>query len=109
MDIEVGGMKLRVLNNIETEFEVCEGLNLLGRSCEDTDCNVLDLSPLDLEEKVSRRHAMIERNGDILQIWDLGSLNGTFLNQGEKLQPDRQYTLNSGDKIIVGKTAFVLE
>jgi pSer/pThr/pTyr-binding forkhead associated (FHA) protein len=52
---------------------------------------------------VSRRHAAI-RSGDDnnLDIWDLGSSNGTFLN-GQRLSAHRPYRLRDGDELRLGQ------
>jgi pSer/pThr/pTyr-binding forkhead associated (FHA) protein len=52
---------------------------------------------------VSRRHAAI-RFGDeqILNLWDLGSSNGTYLN-GERLNAHRPYRLHDGDELRLGQ------
>ncbi len=52
---------------------------------------------------VSRRHAAI-RPGDSnrLDVWDLGSGNGTFLN-GLRLSSHRPYRLRDGDEIRLGQ------
>lgn len=48
---------------------------------------------------VSRSHAVIERNGSTFALNDLGSLNGTYINnQSLKTSP-----LSSGDEIQIGK------
>lgn len=48
---------------------------------------------------VSRSHAVIERNGSTFALNDLGSLNGTYINnQSLKSSP-----LNCGDEIQIGK------
>jgi pSer/pThr/pTyr-binding forkhead associated (FHA) protein len=48
---------------------------------------------------VSRSHAVIERNGSGFALNDLGSLNGTYINnQSLKTSP-----LTSGDEIQIGK------
>jgi pSer/pThr/pTyr-binding forkhead associated (FHA) protein len=48
---------------------------------------------------VSRSHAVIERNGSAFALNDLGSLNGTYINnQSLKTSP-----LVSGDEIQIGK------
>jgi predicted component of type VI protein secretion system len=52
---------------------------------------------------VSRRHAAI-RFGDeqVLNLWDLGSSNGTYLN-GERLNAHRPYRLHDGDELRLGQ------
>jgi len=48
---------------------------------------------------VSRSHAVIERNGSVFSLNDLGSLNGTYINnQSLKTAP-----LTCGDEIQIGK------
>jgi pSer/pThr/pTyr-binding forkhead associated (FHA) protein len=48
---------------------------------------------------VSRSHAVIERNGSAFSLNDLGSLNGTYINnQSLKAAP-----LTCGDEIQIGK------
>ena len=53
-----------------------------------------------LDENVSRRHAMInEREPGEFWLVDLGSSNGTYLNDRRVTQPAR---LNDGDRISIG-------
>jgi adenylate cyclase len=54
--------------------------------------------------KVSREHAIIHIQDDF-QFWliDLGSLNGTFLNDQRVLQPTR---LHNGDRIVIAGATF---
>jgi hypothetical protein len=52
---------------------------------------------------VSRRHAAIRRSSDThLDLWDLGSSNGTYLN-GNKLVSYRPNRLHDGDEIRLGQ------
>lgn len=52
---------------------------------------------------VSRRHAAIRfGDDDTLNLWDLGSSNGTFLN-GTRLNAHRPYPLHDGDEIRLGQ------
>lgn len=48
---------------------------------------------------VSRKHAAIEVEGGVFTLQDLGSLNGTYLNN----QSISKSALNTGDEIQVGK------
>lgn len=64
----------------------------------------VDLDGVDLETKVSRRHARIFQQGKQYWIEDLGSLNGTVINRQHRLQRGQPYLLKDGDEIIVGKT-----
>lgn len=54
---------------------------------------------------LSRRHAILKRDGDSLYLVDLGSRNGTLLN-GQKLSPDEPQQLRDGDEIRLGNLTF---
>lgn len=55
---------------------------------------------------VSRRHSQIKRSNDgHLELFDLGSSNGTFLN-GERLEAHYPYRLRDGDKIALGQISI---
>jgi hypothetical protein len=51
---------------------------------------------------VSRRHAIIRLNNKRLEIYDLGSSNGTSVN-GVRLAPHQPYPLRDGDEVALGK------
>ncbi len=50
---------------------------------------------------VSRKHVAITKDGNLLQIEDLGSTNGTYLN-GMKLYPHQPRMLRDGDELCLG-------
>src|SRR5712691_4693056 len=52
---------------------------------------------------VSRRHCVIEKEGDRFHIRDLDSRNGTFVNG----TPVKKRFLEHGDQIEIGKSVFV--
>lgn len=63
----------------------------------------IDMTPYGaLEKGVSRIHAAIERNEDVLTLVDMGSSNGTHLN-GQRLVPDSPRVLRDGDEVRFGK------
>lgn len=64
----------------------------------------IDLTPFaGYRMGVSRRHAAIRHGEDkSLDIWDLGSSNGTFLN-GQRLSAHRPYRLHDGDELRLGQ------
>ena len=57
-------------------------------------------------EVVSRVHAVIRRNGDQYSVEDLGSANGTYVNDAV-LKSGTQYQLSTGDRICLGKGDLV--
>jgi hypothetical protein len=67
----------------------------------------LDMTPFaGYRMGVSRRHAAIRlAEGTFLDLWDLGSSNGTFLN-GTRLVAYRPYRLRDGDEIRLGQMAI---
>jgi DNA-binding NtrC family response regulator/pSer/pThr/pTyr-binding forkhead associated (FHA) protein len=50
-------------------------------------------------EKVSRMHARVRRTGEVIEVEDLGSRNGTRVN-GEKV--DGVHKLDTGDEVVIG-------
>ena len=66
----------------------------------------VDLGPYNAFSKgVSSLHASIFRSDECLNISDLGSLNGTYLNR-ECLTPHMGYALHNGDLIYLGQMAM---
>jgi hypothetical protein len=55
-----------------------------------------------LEPAVSRRHALVQVDGERVTITDLGSSSGTKIN-GARLTPDLPSTLESGDFMQLGR------
>jgi pSer/pThr/pTyr-binding forkhead associated (FHA) protein len=63
----------------------------------------IDLTPYEAySQGVSRLHATIKIMKDRVSVTDLGSSNGTRINQ-TKLSPNKEYKLNHGDVISLGK------
>jgi pSer/pThr/pTyr-binding forkhead associated (FHA) protein len=58
--------------------------------------------PLNFDEAVSHRHALLQRGGDgSLALRDIGAANGTRLN-GKDVEPMVDYPLRDGDEIALG-------
>jgi type VI secretion system FHA domain protein len=55
----------------------------------------------DVEKRVSSRHARIDRGRECYELVDLGSTNGTFLND-KKVRANTNVPLKNGDQILVG-------
>jgi pSer/pThr/pTyr-binding forkhead associated (FHA) protein len=79
---------------------------LAGRQVEVTAMLVLGRQAADLpidDPEVSRRHAALRPADDGLEIEDLGSLNGTWVN-GTRIQG--AVRLEAGDRVQLGDTSF---
>lgn len=82
---------------LDRVLPLTEGDNLIGR---DPDCDVwLDVAG------VSRRHARVRVEGDVVTIEDLGSKNGTFVNDAA-IQGARP--IADGERVRVGPVALDL-
>ena len=63
----------------------------------------IDIAPYNaLKNGVSRRHAILTAKDNRVTICDLGSSNGTYINQ-KRLKPDQPYRLRDGDLLHLGK------
>ena len=92
---------------LDASFNLQRDSNLLGRT--DPLSNIfpeVDLSRFDPHTKVSRRHARIWRDGDVYKVEDLGSVNGTVINDIIRLEPRQPRPLDSGDRIKLGETTL---
>jgi serine/threonine protein kinase len=92
---------------LDASFILQKDSNLVGRT--DPHSNIfpeIDLSRFDPETKVSRRHARIWSEGETFLVEDLGSVNGTVINDSVRLAPRQPRVLDSGDKIRVGETTL---
>ncbi|MEK6335803.1 MAG: protein kinase [Acidobacteriota bacterium] len=92
---------------LDASFLLQKDSNLVGRT--DPLSNIfpeVDLSRFDPQTKVSRRHARIWREGDAFLVEDLGSVNGTVINDIIRLEPRQPRALDSGDRIKMGETTL---
>jgi pSer/pThr/pTyr-binding forkhead associated (FHA) protein len=82
---------------------------VIGRRVGATSEGLLDLSPKGgYHLGLSRRHAIIRRAERGYELMDLGSVNGTWLND-ERLVPHKAYHLPSGSHLRLGRMRlFVL-
>lgn len=66
----------------------------------------LDLGQYEQDTKtVSRQHAVIRLEDDQMMLYDLGSRNGTFVNE-KLVSPDVPNVLHDGDVIRVGQVVL---
>jgi predicted component of type VI protein secretion system len=87
----------------------CTDGPLAGHRVEVTETLVLGRQAADLvidDPQVSRRHAALRPAGDALEVEDLGSRNGTWVNGTRIDGPTR---LAPGDRVRVGDTTFEVE
>lgn len=96
----LAAMDKEVLPSIEVVTGVAEGKKFILE--EDFDEGIVGRDPgadFPIEEYViSRRHAKIEKRDDGLYIKDIGSKNGTYLNN----KPIQEARLQDGDRIGLG-------
>jgi len=78
--------------------ELDRALLVLGRDAKVADLRIDDAT-------VSRRHALVEVEGERVRITDLGSTTGTKIN-GARLQPDVPSTLEPGDFVHLGRAVL---
>ena len=90
--------RLRVVSgpNAGQTVDVDEEI-VIGR--EDTDLAIDD-------EEMSKRHAVVRRHANRLQVEDLGSTNGTFVDGTRIAEPT---LLGGGAEIKLGTTVLVVE
>ncbi|MBN1204901.1 MAG: FHA domain-containing protein [Myxococcaceae bacterium] len=74
-----------------------EGISCIGRTEDNTFWS--------LHASISRRHAQLEREGERVMLIDLGSKNGTFVNE-ERIE---RHELRSGDTFRCGEISFRIE
>ncbi len=90
--------RLRIVSGpLEGQTVEVEGELVIGR--EDTDLEIGDLD-------MSRRHAVVRRVANRLQVEDLGSSNGTFVDGARIEEPTM---CGGGAEIRMGTTVLVVE
>lgn len=100
------GLMLEVtIGRRTTELRMTDGEMLIGRA--DTARGVVPAIDLTADDAVSRRHAKIVGRGGSYFLSDLGSTNGTKINN-RWLEPNREVPLAPGDRIEVGALTTIL-
>ena len=91
-----------ILISESKSFPVNQKFTLIGRRDQQSgNFPEIDLSSLDKDARVSRRHAQIIIDNGSYILRDLGSKNGTFVN-GHKITSDTRNELITGDLIRFG-------
>jgi pSer/pThr/pTyr-binding forkhead associated (FHA) protein len=96
LPVDAASLVVRTGEQVGASLPLDQALVRLGRS---PDSEI----PLD-DITVSRRHAEIRRDGDRYVVSDVGSLNGTYVNQQ---RIDDPVELQHGDELQVGKFRLV--
>ncbi len=66
----------------------------------------IDLTPVDTNRSVSRRHAKIIRTGDDYHVLEeVGTVNGTYVNE-QRIPTGVPVTIHNGDLLKIGLIAF---
>jgi len=73
---------------------------IIGRS---SDCDIVVLDP---KKRVSRRHALVRQENGVILIKDLGSLNGTYVND-IKISSSDFIRINPSDKVTLSTDYIV--
>jgi hypothetical protein len=81
---------------------------VVGRKVGTTSEQLLDLAPFGAYSLgLSRRHVMVRRTRDGYELLDLGSVNGTWLDE-ERLIPHKSYPLPSGSHLRLGRMRLLI-
>jgi pSer/pThr/pTyr-binding forkhead associated (FHA) protein len=84
-------------NGERRDFTLAGARTVIGRN---EDCDIRIPLP-----EVSRRHVELLETGDGLLLHDLGSANGTYVNN----QRAQRHRLSPGDHLIVGPVVFTVQ
>jgi len=85
-------------NNISKKYRLIDGITTIGRRSRSD--IVID------SEEISEIHAKIIKEKKVFKIIDIGSLNGTFLNNKKINSPK---ILKDNDEIVFGSLKFVFK
>ena len=97
-----GGIAIYLEGLFNPAYIDTKGEFVIGRQADTTSESLLDLAPFGgYHLGLSRRHAIIRRIDDRCEVLDLGSVNGTWLNN-ERLVPHKAYPLPSGSHLRLG-------
>ncbi len=90
------------------EFWIDKDAALIGR-CSPADgvAPDVDFTDVDPNRLVSRRHAFVLRKRGGFVVEDLESVNGTYLNGIQRLQPHAQTLLRDGDQVTFGEVRCI--
>jgi pSer/pThr/pTyr-binding forkhead associated (FHA) protein len=105
------GIAVYIEGEFSPVYRNSKGEFVIGRKAETTSLlseGMLDLAPRGgYAQGISRRHAVIQRTEHGYEILDLGSVNGTWLND-ERLTPQKNYPLPSGSHLRLGSMRLLV-
>ena len=81
----------------QKEFPIAPGKTIVGRR-EECDLRI----PL---AEISRKHALLIVEGNVVTVRDLGSANGTYINNRRITEQE----LSPGDHIVIGPVVFTVQ
>jgi len=110
VEVPKGAVALLVHEGGTRHFPITGESALIGRYDPVTGTRPeIDLTQVDINRSVSRRHARIVVQDGAFQISEeVGALNGTFVN-GQRLTSGRPATLVSGDKVGLGMVSLLFK
>jgi len=89
-----------------TVFPIAEALATVGRRDRITnEVPNIDLTTLDAAHAISRKHAEVVLKDGAVSVRDVGSTNGTFVND-ERLQSGQDHALRDGDSVSFAGILF---
>ena len=95
IELDAEGMENPLRVEVDRQFVI--GRSIAGKNTVD-----IDLGPYKGQDRgVSRKHAMIFPANDQLMLTDLGTANGTVVNN-ERLRPNQRTVMKTGDVIVLG-------
>ncbi len=107
-EIPESGIAVYVEGDAMPVYVDSTGEFVLGRKSATTEGLLVDLSPFRAYSLgLSRRHVAIRRIRDGYQVMDLGSVNGTWLNE-QRLAPHTAYSLPSGSRLRLGRMRILV-
>jgi hypothetical protein len=103
-----GGIAVYAEGVFDPIFIDTTGEFVIGRKADESAEGLLDLAPLGgYHLGLSRRHAVIQQTRDGYEVLDLGSVNGTWLNN-ERLVPHKSYPLANGSHLRLGSMRLIV-
>ncbi|MFQ5876124.1 MAG: cyclic nucleotide-binding domain-containing protein [Acidobacteriota bacterium] len=110
VDVPEGALALLVLEGGERHFPITGETALIGRYDPVTGTRPeIDLTQVDINRSVSRRHArIVSQDGQFRISEEVGALNGTFVN-GQRLTAGEPVPVKSGDTVALGMVSFVFK